>query len=88
MTYILHFSHQKTQQAKHQDNFVPYLYWQEKLGQEMVECVNKCVKCGIVLIKLSPRPIIGQTGGKSFPFWVSVDTGQTICKKTILMILR
>ena len=47
----------------------------------MVECVNKCVKCGIVLIKLSPRPIIGQTGGKSFPFWVSVDTGQTICKK-------
>ena len=43
-------------------------------------CQQACRK-GIILIKLSPPPIIGQLGGKSFPFLASVDTEQAICKK-------
>ena len=43
-------------------------------------CQQACRK-GIILIKLSPPPIIGQPGGKSFPFSASVDTEQAVCKK-------
>ena len=43
-------------------------------------CQQACRK-GIILIKLSPPPIIGQPGGKSFPFSASVDTEPAVCKK-------
>ena len=67
--------HSKTRKTK-KPNVLTAVY----RSRNVQVCQQACRK-GIILIKLSPPPIIGQPGGKSFPFSASVDTEQAVCKK-------